>query len=218
MLNHTFTVTGVSVVLVAEAQNPVMINPDFLKNSEIVPAEWEHTSSISTSPFAHIIYQRGLAVLVDQNRCIFEEKKASTSEAEYQVYECTRKYAEKLEYIYLALGMNWHVTLGHANPDAWSKDRFLRPGEWQRDLNPSTIAFSIPGPDSATCNFTLQIGQPSPQTNSEQPLLLLNCNLDFQLQNVQEKTERISSILQDLQKHESFLRQELIKYFQDDLT
>ena len=218
MLNHTFTVTGVSVVLVAEAQNPVMINPDFLKNSEIVPAEWEHTSSISTPPFAHITYQSGLSVLVEQTRCVFEEKAGNTPEVEYQVHECARKYAEKLEYIYLALGMNWHVTLGHANPDAWLKDRFLRPGEWQGDLNPTIIAFSIPGPDSATCNFTLQIGQQSPQTNSEQPLLLLNCNLEFQLQNTQEKTERISSILQDLQKHESFLRQELIKYFEDDLT
>ena len=217
MLNNTFTVTGVSVVLVVEAQNPVTINPDFLKNNEIVSAEWEHTSSISTPLLAHIIYQSGLSVLVEQNRCVFEEKRVNTPEAEYQVYECARKYAEKLEYIYLALGMNWHVTLGHANPDAWLKDRFLRPGEWQKDLSPTTIAFSIPSPDSATCNFTLQIGQQSPRTNSEQSLLLLDCNLDFQLQNTTDKTKRISRILQDFKKHESFLEKKLIKYFEDNL-
>ena len=217
MLNHTFTVAGVSVVLVAEAQNPVIINPDFLKNSEIVPAEWEHTSSISTPPFAHITYQNGLSVVVEQNRCIFEEKRRDTSESGYLVYECARRYAERLEYNYLALGMNWDLTLFHADPDEWSKNRFLRPGEWQKELNPTTIAFSVPGPDSAICNFTLQIRQPFRADIMSHPLLL-DCNLDFRLQNIPEKTERISSILQDLQKHESFLRQELIKYFEDDLT
>ena len=210
MLNNTFTVAGASVVLVAEAQNPTMINPDFLINKGIVPAKWEHTSSISKPLFAHITYQSGLSVLVDQNRCVFEEKAGDTPEVKYQVHECARKYAESLEYNYLALGMNWRVILVHTNPDAWLKNRFLKPGEWQKDLNPTAIAFSIPGPDSATCNFALQIGQQSP--------LFLDCNLDFQLQEIPEKTKQISSILQDLQKHESFLRQNLIRYFEDDLT
>lgn len=223
MLNNTFTNVGVTVVLVAELQNPAIINHDFLENSGIVPADWgctpsTTTPSFSTPAFARVVYQNGLSVIVEQDRCVFQQMKISTSDSEYQVYECVRKYAEKFEYNYLALGLNWHIKFVRATPEAWLKNRFFQPGKWKYGLTPTTIAFRIPGPDSSTCNFTLHTGQKLSQVSNEKPFVLLECNLDFELQDASEKAERISDILQKRKKHEHFLEQKLSKYFEGDLV
>ena len=216
MPNNTFNVAGVAVVLVAEHLDPAIINPDFLINKKIMPKGLKHTTSVATPAFAHITYQNRLSVVVEKNLCIFEEKRGNTSGSKYRVYECARKYAENLDNNYLSLGMNWHVTLARDDPNAWLKNRFLKPGAWQNNLRLANIAFSIPGPDSATCNFTLHTppsGQQPPQENMMQPPILLGCNLDFQLQNTKEQTKRISNILQGFKKHETFIKKKLTKYF-----
>jgi len=217
--SDTFTFLTASAVLVAEPHNPAIINPDFLRNKGIVPAEWEPEPNIVCTPaVAHIAYREKLSVLVEPSRCIFEEATSDAPKGEYLVHQCAEEYAKKLKYNYSALGLNWQVGLAPDNPSNWLKGRFFRPGEWRNNMALTSFAFSTPAPDSAVCNFTLRV-LPQPTQASFEPIaMVLDCNFHFDLKGVLEKTARISDILAHRQEQESFLVQSIDKYLIKDLV
>jgi len=216
-----FTFLTASAVLVAEPHNPAIINPDFLKNREIVPAELALApGTICTPAFAQITYHNGLSVWVDHDRCIFAEMLGATRRDFYLAHQCAEEYAKKLEYNYNALGLNWQVVLAPPNPADWLKNRFFRPGKWRNDMKLSSFAFSIPAPGATTCNFTLQTAPQTAQANftSITATLMLECNCHFDLRGVSEKTARISDILARGKEYESFLSQSIDKYLVKSLS
>jgi len=216
--NDSITVAAVSVVLVAESQNPAIINPDFMKNNSIVPPEWEvQPPAILLPPLAQILYQSRVSATVDQNRCTFEQAIGGAFKDKYHVHECAVNYAKKLEYNYISLGLNWQLIIDQINPDEWLKNRFLRSGKWLNSLKPTAIAFSISGKDSATCNFTLRTGQEVPPDLVGAPIFL-SCNIHFELENLPNKAKRITNILKNWKNHQDFLTTALKKYFKEDLA
>lgn len=219
--SDNFTFLTASAVLVAELHNPAIINPDFLRNKGIVPAEWETApDSIGTPAFAQIIYRNGLSVLADPGRCTFAEMLSEAPKDAYLAYLCAGEYAKKIEYNYSAVGLNWQVGFARPKPADWLKSRFLRPGKWRNDMKPSSFAFSIPAPGSATCNLALQA---MPQTiqasfTSTTATLMLDCNFHFNLKGISEKTTRMSDILARGKEYESFLVQSIDKYLVKNLS
>lgn len=216
-----FTFLTASAVLVAEPHNPAIINPDFLRNKGIVPAEWvPGPDPICTPAFAHITYRNGLSVLVDPGRCTFAEMLDATPRDSYLAHQCAGEYAKNLEYNYSALGLNWQVGFAHPKPTDWLKSRFFRPGKWRGNMKPTSFAFSIPAPGSATCNFTLQAIPQTPRASfaSTTSTLMLDCNCHFDLRSVSEKTARMSDILARGKEYESFLVRSIDKYLLKNLS
>lgn len=216
-----FTFLTASAVLVAEPHNPAIINPDFLRNKGIVPAEWvPGPDPICTLAFAHIVYRNGLTVLADPGRCTFAEALNATPRDSYLAHQCAMEYAKNIEYNYSALGLNWQVGFSFPKPADWLKSRFLRPGKWRNDMKPSSFAFSIPAPGAAICNFTLQTVQQISQASftSSPVTLMLDCNFHFNLKGISEKTARMSDILARGKEYESFLVQSIDKYLIKSLS
>jgi len=220
--SDNFTFLTASAVLVAEPHNPAIINPDFLRNKGIVPAEWVSAPDpICTPAFAHVAYRNGLSVLVDPGRCTFAEMLNDTPKDVYLAHLCAKEYAKVIEYNYSALGLNWRVGFAPENPSNWLKDRFFRPGEWRNILTITSFSFSMSAPGSArsvTCNITLQ---ESPQTSQESvaPVtMFLDCNFDVDLKGVSEKTKRISDIFERGKEFESFLIQLIDEYLVKNLS
>jgi len=216
-----FTFLTASAVLVAEPHNPAIINPDFLKNQGIVPAEWVLApGTICTPAFTQITYRNGLSVLADPGRCTFVEMLDAAPKDFYLAHQCAGEYAKKIEYNYSALGLNWQVGFAHPKPTGWLKSRFFRPGKWRGNMKPTSLAFSIPAPGSATCNFTLQTASQTAQANftSITATLMLDCNCHFDLRSVSEKTARMSDILARGKEYESFLSQSIDKYLIKNLS
>lgn len=218
-----FTLLTTSVVLVAEQHNPAVINPDFLRNRGIVPKEWEPhmLDSVSIPMHAQIAYKNGVAIVVTPNHCSFEQRVNGTPGNSHHVHEYARRYAEKLEYNYLAVGLNWQMQLTHDHPGKWIKSHFFLPGGWQKSVRPSAMAFSIsvPGKSFATCNFTLRIQQmQSQQGEIVESALLLGCNIHCTPRGGAKRTKQISDILKDRKEYQSFLLQAVTKYFEEDLA
>lgn len=219
--SDNFTFLTASAVLVAEPHNPAIINPDFLRNKGIVPAEWESAPDpICTPAFAQIAYRNGLHILVDPGRCTFSETLNGESKDVYLAHHCAREYANNIEYNYIALGLNWQVGFAHPESSDWLKNRFFRPGKWRSGMKPTSFAFSVPAPGSAVCNFTLQTMSKAPQAifTSSSVTLMLDCNFHFDLKDVAEKTARMSDILARGKECESFLVQSIDKYLIKSLS
>jgi len=219
--SDNFTFLTASAVLVAEPHNPAIINPDFLRNKGIVPAEWVSApDSICTPAFAHVAYRNGLSVLVDPGRCTFAEMLNDAPKDVYLAHLCADEYAKKIEYNYSALGLNWQVGFAHPKPNGWLKNRFFRPGKWRNDMKPTSFAFSIPAPGSATCNFALQTIPQTSQASftSTATALVLDCNFHFDLKGISEKTARISDITTHGKDYQSFLVKSIDKYMVKNLS
>jgi len=221
-VQNNFTLLTTAVVLVAEQHNPAVINPDFLRNRGIVPKEWEPhmLDSVSIPLHAQVAYKNGVAIVVTPNHCSFEQRVNGTPGNSHHVHEYARRYAEKLEYNYIAVGLNWQLQSAHAHPEKWIKNRFFLPG-WRKTMRPSTIAFSIPvpGKNFAVCNFTLRIQQMrSQQGEIAESVLLLGCNIHCALRSSARRTKQISNILKDWKDYQSFLSKAVTEYFEEDLS
>ena len=159
MQNNDFKLANVSAILVAESQNPSIINRDFLKNARIVDNGWEvkDPETFSMPPFAQVVYRNGVTIRVDPNRCEIQQEVRGKFQPSYHVHECARKYAEVLEHIpYKAVGMNWLLQAAEQNPGDWLKSRYLRTGKWSDNITPTRLDFTIQSEDSTVYNFFLQ--------------------------------------------------------------
>lgn len=209
MQNESFKVIGVSAVLLANQHNPAIMNPDFLRNKGIAKPEWKAGVTIATIPLSRIEYSNGVFFTVDQNRCVIEQRVNGEFKSSYEAHNCAKKYAEVLEHTpYTAFGLNWDLLMPNERPGDWLKNRFLRPGEWQSDIEPTSLVFRRLQ-DSAIYQFSLNIGQSAENEDS----IILQCNIHFDIQNSPNKVEEISNAVQNLENYQGSLRSMLNRYF-----
>ena len=96
-----------SVVLVANSNNPSIINPDFLRYNKIVDDSYEvQDSPISTPAFSQVAFKNGIAVASTPDRVIF--KQSGTLDRENVVSpEVAKRYLECVPHVpYRAIGIN----------------------------------------------------------------------------------------------------------------
>lgn len=110
-----YKVNDTSVVMLAQAHNPAIITPDFLRKNSIAEESWEldeHAPLISTPGASLISFKNGAQWQVLPDRCVIMEKMDNEFENSYLVKECAEKYVAVLKHIpYTAVGINWGLSL-----------------------------------------------------------------------------------------------------------
>ena len=96
-----------SVVLVADSNNPSIVNPDFLKYNGIVDADYEiQDFPISTPAFSQVAYKNGITVTSDPARVLFQQTK-ELSEANVVSPGIAKRYLQCVPHVpYSAIGIN----------------------------------------------------------------------------------------------------------------
>ena len=99
---------GVSVVLVANQNDPSILNPDFLRYNEIVDATLQlRESAVSTPLFSRVVYEGDINVAAEPHRFVFEQRGSPLREDECAVPEIARRFVEVVSDIpYSAVGIN----------------------------------------------------------------------------------------------------------------
>ena len=97
----------VSVVLVGEANNPTILNPDFLEN-HVLPTPWPlKDSPVCTPVFAQVSYTNGVSVRSEPNRVSFEQNATDSSGTDVLVADLALKYVRAVPHVkYTAVGIN----------------------------------------------------------------------------------------------------------------
>lgn len=96
-----------SVVLVANSNNPSIINPDFLRYNKIVDDSYEvQDSPISTPAFSQVIFKNGITIVSDPARVIIGQ--SGTLDRKNVVSpEVAKRYLECVPHVpYRAIGIN----------------------------------------------------------------------------------------------------------------
>lgn len=107
MLSTNVEVRDFSIVVVAENQNPSILNPDFLKYNHIVPADWELAMPpICTPAVSQVVFKNGVNIVAQSDKVSFWEV-LDTEHIVFTVPEISCKYIDIVSYLdYRAVGIN----------------------------------------------------------------------------------------------------------------
>ena len=101
-------ISGFSVVVLAEANNPTIINPDFLQYNGIVDRDRQSGSQvISTPAFSQVAFEGGLVVTADPDGVVFDQSGTSLEMADIACLDAARAYVKTVPHVpYRAVGLN----------------------------------------------------------------------------------------------------------------
>lgn len=104
---------GFSVVVVAEANNPTILNPDFLRHNGIVGSHRqlsENDPPITSPLLSAVIFDDALTVRADPNRVTFEQRGSALSLEDIECVDMAKGYLKTVPHVpYTAFGLNPQV-------------------------------------------------------------------------------------------------------------
>ena len=122
-----------SEVVVGDAHNPTILNPDFLANQRIVPKSWgwEVAETITTPPLAVVRYANGVNITVEQNKIQITDPNVEDGPENSKITDIAAAYVEILPHVrYTAVGNNFKCLIPQSSPGDFLKERFLQQGPW----------------------------------------------------------------------------------------
>lgn len=180
---RSYRLHGVAVVIIAGSHNPTILNPDFLKVQEIVPARWKYRETITTPPISLVSFENGIEFRAETDKLTIGQSVEGNFLPKYQVHELAEKYVKKLPHVpYGAVGMNCRVSTAESDPTRWLIDRFLRLGSWLNSDQPLDRAQYVFRFKDGTidCNLTIQPGRAQLRSGEEaEPAILVDCNFHY---------------------------------------
>ena len=129
LLNH-------SVVIVAQAHNPSILNPDFLVRRSIVPEAWGWQVGapvVCTPPLAQVPYLSGISLICDPNKLQIVDASQKLDPPTSKVGQIAEAYVTTLPHVpYTSVGVNFSAAVVNDDPDGFLVERFLKDGAWNK--------------------------------------------------------------------------------------
>ncbi len=122
-----------TIVIIASAHNPSILNPDFLRINGIVSTDFSPIESISTPPVSHVKYREKVAITVDSERLTFADVDEERIPHKSPVPLIAEKYIEVLKHVqYKAVGLNFngYYECTHIDPGQYIANKFIKKGPW----------------------------------------------------------------------------------------
>ena len=106
-MENELQIIDASIALVANNNNPTILNPDFLKYNAIIPSDWElSTSPIVTEPFAQVSFKNAFQITSQFQKIVFSCNDFSEIDLE-TIASTAKRYIETIYNVkYVALGFN----------------------------------------------------------------------------------------------------------------
>lgn len=127
-----------SIVIVAKAHNPSILQPYFLHEKNIVPKEWdwEGARSIITPPLSQIIFKEGFVITAELQKLVFQENEGERVPDKTRLGAIADAYTEILPHVpYTSVGVNFTSHIKKTSTDEASSyllDRFITKGKWTK--------------------------------------------------------------------------------------
>lgn len=104
----SISIQEISIIIAAKDLSPSILNPDFLKYSDIVPSDWEYDQQpVISNSGARISYKNGIRITAQPNRVAFAQVAPTKEQPEFLIHTMAANFAEKLPNAdYLAVGVN----------------------------------------------------------------------------------------------------------------
>jgi hypothetical protein len=168
-----------SGVVVGQAHNPTILNPDFLAAEGIVPKSWHWSVSetITTPPLALVRYSNGVAITVEPHKLQVTDPNVENGPRHSKVTEIASAYVRVLPHVrYTATGNNFQSLIQREAPEAYLKGRFLKDGPWSHALDAVGIRLIYPL-DAGRLTLAIDTGAATlPDKADQQTVIIANAN------------------------------------------
>lgn len=208
-----------SIVFTAQANNPTILNKDFLQFNKIVGKEWELKSPpICTEPFAQVNFKNDIAIISQLDKIIFKvDKKPIDNESFEQIYQISKKYLNLIPHVnYTGVGINSNLLFEISN-EIGSAD-YLINHFFKKDLNNPKfpieslgLKFHMPIDGSKRCNLDFL----SVKSGSNEPSkIMIVSNFHHPVpKKVDEKINFMNQAIDNYKDDISKLTSELLPFF-----
>jgi hypothetical protein len=137
-MNQALIIQELAIAIAAQQLNPSILNPDFLKYSGVVPADWELARQPArTNTGIQLIYQNGVTIVAQPNQMIFAEPIAMKENQDVEVAAIAQKCVRALPQIkYGGVGINLRGHIPFSQQESQTArdylfNTLLAPGSWQ---------------------------------------------------------------------------------------
>ena len=220
-MNNALVLQDVSVVVAANNLNPSILTYDFLKYSDIIPADLELAQKpIVNNQGSQISFRNGLTLVAQTDRLSFIETFAEKGLGEIKVPEIAHKYVKVLPNVeYQAVGINirGYVSSSQADGEAEVQsyvNSLLASGSWQEVGNKPVkasiqLTFTL---EDSQLNLSINEGNLYLPEQQTKPIVLFSGNFSYNLES-DDKEEKFKSLHQNIDKWQADVEtyQEIIK-------
>jgi hypothetical protein len=194
-----FNLDNFSIVVLAQAHNPSILNPDFLKNNGIIDPLFKPNNIICTPPVAQVSYVEGISIMAEFEKLQFIDTLKTRIPFESPVPEIAIKYIKILPYVrYTAVGLNF---MGHYlckdNELALSflPNKFLKDGSWNTfgDSLPKVGLKFIYSLKNLKCTVNMDTTELIRPNELPQPIIGITANYHLDSNSMEEISSFISN-------------------------
>ncbi len=191
-----------SVVLVANQNDPSILNPDFLRYNGIVDKALNlKEPSISTSVFSQVMFEGDIAVRAEPHRFVFEQKGEPLAEDACVAPELARRFVQTVTHTsYSAVGINARSFRSPTGSSRYTvADTLLDDSKWMsfRDVRPDVHLKAVYGCEGR--RITLDVGGVSAKMEdgamSHGLLFQVNIHRDISEETQEARIKRVLAIL-----------------------
>jgi len=205
--------TNFSIVVLAQAHNPSILNPDFLKNNKIVDASFTPKDVYCTPPIAQVSFDEGISIIAEFERLQFIDHVSERIPHKSQIAEIATKYISVLPHVrYTAAGINFigHYLWENTNiASSFISNKFIRegPGLSAGDGLTNIGLKFVYLFGKIKCTISIESTEMIREENKKIPVILINANynLDVKDNNIQEIKSFISDWKIQNERFTSFL-------------
>ena len=127
-------IQSAAIVVLSASNNPRLLNADFLKRHQIVPDKWVVIDTLVTPPFAQVMFENGMQVLVEENRLHFQANRPADFSWEEELPMVAVAYMRLLPHVnYGGVGLNFTYTSDEPYGEAAEEailHKLLKSGHW----------------------------------------------------------------------------------------
>ena len=194
------TLTNFSIVVIAQAHNPTILNPDFLKNNNIVEAALTPKIVICTMPVAQVVYEEGISIVAEFERLQFIDTSSERIPENSPIPQIAARYIETLPHVrYTAAGINFSGHYLFKDKDSarsFLSGKFIKEGPWLQQEKAADIGLRfIYAFENQKKTISLEPGEIVRSENEKLPVILVNANYHFDAS--EGKVEPIKSFISD---------------------
>ena len=198
ILLRKIKLTQSSIVILAENNNPSILNPDFLKHNNIVPSDYIIKDVLCTPPFAQVTFDNKYVIAVDQDKLQFLDNDPDRIPTESKIAKMAESYITTLPFVrYRALGINFVGYYEFTNDEL--PLRYLASHFLKDDL-PFLKSGSKKLIDS-TLKFTLRYGEGYQLTIAMRPGMIDNAHILFLDGNYHFNISMTDACIAEINKH-----------------
>ena len=179
------TFTNFSIVVLAQAHNPSILNPDFLKINGIVAPSYTPTHVVCTMPVAQVSYKEGVSIVAEFEKLQFTDTLLGRMPIESPIPEIATKYIDTLRHVkYTAVGINFtgHVSFkDRESSRLFLTSRFVKDGPWLTAGEETDIGLKFMSTfEKAKRTLSLESTEMIRTKEEKSPVILINSNYHFE--------------------------------------